>query len=254
MTTAPPPITLYRPQRSGAGWVARADVNVRGQRIELQAVASDKLFSQARDWYNRAAHYLGRYVHFAGTKNPDDPGKGAFSDLVQVAHELLESPIAVVHDDDVSAAADLYFAAAAGAPGAQQQLALIEQHAQTDRRAYDAMSDLQLIDCAMYDRERLPMARIVHDAAAGDRNALKVIAALREVSPRDQPVRIQWSVDEYVSDGPKWLCGDVIAACHDEIGAALVRPRDRAVVHHVRPGLDVPMLRFYQALLARWSQ
>ncbi len=253
MTTAAPPITLYKPQRSGGRWVARADVNVRGQRIELQATASDQLFTKARDWYNRAAHYLGRFVHFAGTQNPDDPAKGVFSDLVQVCHELVESPVAVVHDDDVSAAADLYFAAAAGAPEAQQQLAMIEQNASTDRHAYNAMSDLQLIDCAMYDRERLPMARILRDAAAGNADALKVIAALREVSPREQPVRIEWSVDEYVSDGAKWLCGDVIGACHDEIGAALVRPRNHAVVHRVRPGLDAPMLRFYQALLARWS-
>lgn len=253
MMTAPPPITLYKPQRSGGRWIARADITVRGQRIELQAVASDKLFRQARDWYNRAAHYLGRYVQFSGPGKQEDPGKGVFSDLPQVCHELLNSPIAVVHDEDVAAAADLYFAAAAGEPVAQQQFALIEQRAPSDRHAYDALSDLHLIDCALYDRERLPMARIFHGAASGDPDALKVIAALRVVSPREQPVRIQWSVDEYISDGPKWLCGDIISACHDDIGAQLTSHRERAAVHHVRPGLDVPMLRIFQAILARYS-
>ncbi len=248
------PITLYKPQRRGGRWIARADVDVRGQRIELQATASDELFQRARDWYNRAAHYLGRWVRFAGTSNPADPGKGAFSDLLQVCHELVTSPIAVVHDEDVEAAADLYYAAAAGEPMALEQLALIEQHARADRRAHEALGDLHLIDCAIYDRERLPMARIFHGAAKGDRDAIKVLAALREVSPRDTPIRIEWSVDEYISDGPRWLCGDVIAACHDEIGARLANPYHTTPrVHHVRPGLDVPMLRLYHAILARWS-
>ena len=253
MMTEQPPITLYKPRRSGKGWIARADVDVRGQRIELQAVASDELVGRAKDWYNRAAHYLGRWVTFAGTSNPDDPGKGAFSDLLQVCHELVTSPLAVVHDEDIAAAADLYFAATSGDPMAQQQIAYIEQRHQRDAVAHEAWSDLHLIDCALHSRERLPMPRILLAASQGEPDALKVIAALREVEPNEQPVRIEWSVDEYVSDGPRWLCGDVIAACHDEIGARLINPRSKPVVHHVRAGLDVPMLRFYQAILARWS-
>jgi hypothetical protein len=248
-----PPITLYKPRLSGGRWVARADVNVRGQRIELQAVASDKLFHQARDWYNRAAHYLGRWATFGGPGKPDDPGKGVFSDLPQVCHELLTSAAAVVHDDDVAAAADLYFAASSGDPSAQERMSLIEQQASHDRHAYEALGDLYLIDCVLHQRDRLPLARICYGAAQRDPDALKVIAAMREVSPCTQPVQIEWNVDEYISDGPRWLCGDVIAACHDEIGARLINPRTGPVVHHVRPGLDVPMLRMYQAILARWS-
>ncbi len=108
-----PRIQVYRPQKQGDTWILRADIEVAGERIELQANASAGLSKRARSWYNGVA------ARFAESVGYDKHGMGVFADVPNVASAMGYAPV-VPRDSDISAAAKLYFAGGQGDPEAEQ--------------------------------------------------------------------------------------------------------------------------------------
>jgi hypothetical protein len=95
------------------------------------------------------------------------------------------------------------------------------------------------------------MARIFQGAAHGDVDAIKVLAALRAVTP-SATTRLSWDMDEWQRESPLVLCGDVISACADEIGARLVLPTRWDHARQVKP-FEGRMLSTFQAILAAYG-
>jgi hypothetical protein len=247
----PPLITIYAPVRRGGRLIARADVRAKGELIELQATASNKLAGRARNWFNRAASWLGRWIKLEGFNGGAELelGRGVFADLPEVAYQLASSPAAIPYDEDVSAGVELYYAAGAGHPLAIEQISnTVLAAAQGDPLALEAVDTLQIIEAAATRRHTLPYAQLFVDAAAGRPEAIKVLAALRETGDGGA-TRIEWSLDDYEHD-PALACGDVTCACADSIGARIVQPRRGDRVRRVRPNLDRPMLYTFQAITA----
>lgn len=244
-----PLITIYRPVQQGTRMVARADIKARGEEIELQVTASDALARRARDWYNRAAAWAGRWLKYVD--HAPEPGRGVFADLPQVAHELAKSR-AIYYDEDATAAAELYLRLEQGDPVAQQQLEAIVADAPHEAHAAEALELIQLCDCARRARHQLPMQRVFCDAAHGDRHAHQVLATLRELTPPEGPVRLSWHQDEYLDTTPERIAYDVAAACADEIGARLVTPTRYEQVRFVRPH-QAPMMRTFQRIAAAYG-
>jgi len=251
---ASPLITIYRPVRRGDRWIARADVNTRGELIELQATASDRLANHARGWYNRAANWLGRYVQLKNGTEPrimPEPGRGVFADLPQISYAVANQ--AIPFDEEVAAAADLFFAAQAGHGPALRAIQSAQAGAELgDEAAIEAIETLSLIEAASQRQTLMPVASLFLAAGAGDRDANKVLAALRETSA-GAPTRIEWDVDEYMSE-PHMLCSDIACACADEIGARIICPSARfGQVRRVRRSLEAPMLYTFRLIAAAYG-
>ena len=245
-----PVITIYRPVQQGTRLVARADIQARGENIELQVTASDGLARRARDWYNRAAAWAGRWLKYVD--HTPEPGRGVFADLPQVAHELANSR-AIYYDVDARAAAALYRRLEEGQASAQEQLNAIVVDAQSGvTDAADALELVMLCECASRSRHRLPMQSIFCDAAYGNTHAHQVLAALREVTPTCGPVRLSWHQDEYLDATPDRIAYVVAEVCADEIGARLVAPAQYDHVRYVRPNLE-PMVRTFQSIAAAYG-
>lgn len=246
-----PLITLYRPEQRGDRWFARADVNARGERIELTASASTRLAQVAQNWYNRASSWVSQWIKLEGfdERQPVDLGAGVFADVPAIAHEVATSIQAIPHDPEIEAAADLYRAALVGNLEALSDMDQIIVHAQTDERAAEALEMLQLVDMAARAREALPLSRVFYDASRGEPDARKVVAALREMTSTSA-TRLEWCIDDYQECGPGQICTDLQCACADEIGARIIQPTGSNNIRRLRPSLDEPMLRIYQAISA----
>lgn len=239
LEAARPKIKVYRPQRRGDTWLLRADIEIAGERIELQANASAALSDHARNWYNRAA------ARFAESVGYDRYGTGVFADVPSVASAMGYAPV-VPRDDDISSAARLYFAGGKGDPEAEQLIEDIYDRAWCDSAAQNALDCLMLIESAMFDRDQLDMGAVMLDAAAGSPHARRVLAALYQVSTAAEPTRLSWWIDDYVGNPERMVC-DLTLAAGDEVYARLVSPELAAGVRRVRPGLP-PMLRTWAEL------
>lgn len=244
LEAAKPRIQVYRPQKQNGRWLLRADIEVAGERFELQANASAGLADRARAWYNRAA------ARFAESVGYDKHGMGVFADVPNVASAMGHSPV-VPRDDSISAAAKLYFAGAHGVPEAEQHIEDIYRAAWRDPSAQQALDDLMLIEAALYERDQLHMAEVMMDAAAGSPHANRVLAALYQVSTAAEPTRLSWWVDDYVY-APHNMVRDLTLAAGDEVYARLVSPTLDSTVRRVSPGLP-PMSRTWgEIMLGGW--
>lgn len=71
---ARPWITVYQPTNSGGRWIARADLRMGRELIELQASASDSLVQSGQGIYDQAASWLGDRVSYRA--EPSRPLRG----------------------------------------------------------------------------------------------------------------------------------------------------------------------------------
>ena len=242
LEAAKPSIRVYKPRKQGDAWILRADVEVAGERIELQANATAGLTNKARNWYNRAA------TLFAEKLGVQDQGSGVFADVPNVASAMGYRPV-VPRDDGVSAAAKLYFAGADGDPLAEEQIDRIYMAAHRDPLAQEALDHLMLIESALFERDRLPMREVMLNAASGSPQAAKVLAALYQVSTAAEPTRLSWWIDDYVYS-PNRMVGDLTMAAGDEVYARLVSPSLESEVRRVNPGIP-PMQRTWNEIAMR---
>ena len=250
-----PLITIHRPRMKGGRWISRADIIARGERIQLEASASPKLAKRARDWFNRGAAFVSQWIRFVDQPEDSEAGRGVFADMPEVAYEVATSVDAIPYDENVKCAADLHHQCELGVAEALQQVANINQAAASgDPMALEALNLLELVHCCCHERHELPMAHVFCDAAAGDPHARQVICALREVSPCPG-THLSWSMDDYCGEPPGSLCGNVVVACGDEIGARLAtsRQRNKPIHRTVRPTLEPAMLRTFNAILANYG-
>ncbi len=251
-----PLITIYRPEQKGNQWIARADVNLHGDTIELRATASDRLAKRARDWYSRASNWVSKWVELKGFKRPDKAqiGKGVFCDVPAIAHEL-GKPEHRVHDSDVDHAATLYQGCLQGRREALEQLECIVMSAPYDPLAAEAADHIRLVQTALHERASLPIQAIMGDAIAGVPHARKLLAALHATAVHDAPVRLTWSQDDYLNDRES-LASDLKAAT---VGQRLLSPPTSrgGRYQRVRPALarraqaellQMPMLRTFQQM------
>ena len=274
-----PLITIYKPQQQGDRWIARADIQARGEQIELQATASNSLASRAQNLYNRASNWLAQYMRYEpsvasfGQRREAGPdyaamaslSTGVFGDLPLPSWQLATAR-AIPYDEDVREAVAKVRRAGAGDPIAIDELNIIVQDAATgDPDARDARETVELVLDAIQRPEQLDMPRVFRDAAKGEPKAKKTIAALKEVLPCEQPTRLTWSMDEYESLEVEELGAELLCACGDEIGARLAEPWLASMfitpeyipagtaagrVRLVRPGWDSAMVEAYQGMLA----
>lgn len=246
-----PMITIYEPQKKGNRWTARADIVAKGEKIELQATASDRLARRAEGWYNRGAHFLSKWVQYRGSGTA--PGEGVFGNLAEVAHGVAHSGHAIPYDPDIENAAVLFAGCSSGDESSLAQAEHIARMAPSDETAARAWQKLQLIDEIIHTRESLPLATIFAGAHGGDDGAQQLVAALRATRSRlhaQSPVRLGWHVEDYLDDHER-LTPDLEDATNDELGARIVRPHGRTV-RRVRPSMQAPMLRTYQQILAAY--
>jgi len=237
-----PALQLYRPRRQVDRWILRADVNVAGERIELQANASSRLADQAKSWWNQWAQ------RFAKRFGVVDAGMGVFADVPAVASAIGHRSV-VPRDDRITAAAQLYFAGAQGDACAHDQIVRLYDHARFNPASRALLEDMHLIELALFERHRLPMRQLLFDAAMGSPHAQKVLCALYQVSEDPGPVRLSWWVDDYVHC-PDKLMRDACSAAGDEVYARLVTPTRDGGVRRVAPGAPV-MQATYSELVAR---
>ncbi|KKM85556.1 hypothetical protein LCGC14_1287870 [marine sediment metagenome] len=245
LEAAKPKIKVYRPQKQGDRWLLRADIEIAGERIELQANASAGLSDRARSWYNQAA------ARFAESVGYDKHGIGVFADVPSVASAMGYAPV-VPRDHDISEAARLYFAGGQGDPEAEQLIEDIYARAWRDPEAQNALDCLMLIESAMFERDRLDMGDVMMDAAGGSPHAQRVLAALYQVSTAGEPTRLSWWIDDYVQN-PRRMVQDLTLAAGDEIYARLVSPvlKLDTGVRRVSPGLP-PMSRTWGEIQGGW--
>ena len=205
-----PLITVYRPTRNGDRWTARADIHARGETIELQATASNRLVDKARHWYALAADWLEREIAFQGF-DAQAGCRGAFCDLPSVAKKLSSLSVTPL-DEDVEHAAELYARSMQGNAEAAEQISAIAQAAGYDPMAADALAHLELVKTAT--TARWPVDTVATHAAAGDARAQKMMAALAAV--RRAPVSLSWSQDDYLQDHDK-LVHNLQLAASDQV-------------------------------------
>ena len=236
-----PMITVYAPTRNGARWTARADVNAYGELIELEASASQRVADKLRDLYSNASELAHQWIRYepykrssfgAGVRSyapralelQTRAASGAFGALPAIALEVGAS-FRLPYQDDVRQAADLLSRAAQGDIDAANTIIMIGEAAQRgDRDAGDAIETLDITHDAMTRPERIALPAAMRDARAGHPPARKVLSALREAVPQDEPIRVEWAVDDYIEAGDDVMTADVLAACADELQARICDP------------------------------
>jgi hypothetical protein len=262
--------------------VARADVNAYGELVELQATASNNVANKLRHLYSVASDYAAKWINYEPLRRASFGAKrrsyspqaiqlqaaassGPFASLPAIAVEVAES-FRVPYHDDVRQAAELLSRAASGDQDASRAIMAIGESAQRgDVQAGDALETLSITHDALTRPERIALPAAMRDARAGHPPARKVLAALREAIPQEEPIRVDWSVDDYVSAGDEVMTGDVIAACADEVQARIcdpwflftvgcavpVRQRGKArVIRRVGQCFEGPLLETYYDILA----
>ena len=214
-----PRVTVFRPQRRGKLWTARADVRVGKETIHLTATATDRLVKAARQQVMQLGRDLAdRYKGWIRYE-PGAPTDGAFADVAGAGVSLVPLTTA---DPELDFAANFYREIQAGDRNAVESLQHIQYAAAqgdyTAQRQIDLLNTIASADTV--DRERL-----AQDVIAGVPEAWSALGVMRARAPDHErtPTRVSWKVDDYAKAPPGKLGRDVTSSYASQM-AQWVRP------------------------------